>query len=236
MKTLILDDEKNARESIELILRKLCPEVTEIQQATTITEAHKIVQVFKPQIAIVDIQLELGTGFDFIEHYLPNPPFQIIFCTAHEKYSLQAFDYQPIHYLLKPLHTTKLISAIKKVQQNSQHTTNSPKEIIIHQTEGTYIPLKIDTIIYIESEANYSILYCSDGKNYKIRKTLTELEIAINSAYFKRVHKSYIVNRNYIVEYHKTDNFLRLRSPKSTLVSVSREKIAELMNWLSQTG
>ena len=101
------------------------------------------------------------------------------------------------------------------------------------QSMGRTIFLSPDIITFMEGEGNYTFIYTATGKKYLVSKTLKSLAVNLNNN-FIRVHKSYLVNTDYVVERVEDDRMLRMSCGKE--VSVSRRKIKEITGILDHTN
>ncbi|KQS33421.1 LytTR family DNA-binding domain-containing protein [Dyadobacter sp. Leaf189] len=115
----------------------------------------------------------------------------------------------------------------------SERTYNDSRNSISVQSMGRTIFLTPDVITFLEGEGNYTFIYTNTGKKYLVSKTLKSLAEQLN-ANFMRVHKSYLVNSDYIVERLEDDRMLKLSCGKE--VAVSRRKIKEVSGILNHNS
>ena len=101
MKVLIVDNEIHLRKGLKLLLENYCPEVTDIAEANGVKTGLNAISTFNPDILLLDVEMDDGTGFDLMKQ-IQEPEFQLIFVTAHNKYAIDAFQFSAIDYLLKP--------------------------------------------------------------------------------------------------------------------------------------
>jgi two-component system LytT family response regulator len=115
----------------------------------------------------------------------------------------------------------------------SERSLNDSRSSISVQSMGRTIFLTPDVITFLEGEGNYTFIYTNTGKKYLVSRTLKSLAEQLN-ANFMRVHKSYLVNSDYIVARLEDDRMLKLSCGKE--VAVSRRKIKEVTDLLDHTN
>ena len=113
----IIDDEKNVRIVLKRLLNILYSNCEIVAEAASIKDAKAILSQTKPDIVLLDIELEDGTGFTLLNQ-LPNLDFKLIFITAFNQHAIKAFKYNALDYLLKPINPTELQNAIDKAQKS----------------------------------------------------------------------------------------------------------------------
>jgi two-component system LytT family response regulator len=112
IKTIIIDDERLAREGLKGLLKEFS-EIEIIGEAANVDEALELIDRLKPQLLFLDIQMPAKTGFDLLAELDAVPT--VIFTTAHDEYALKAFEVNALDYLLKPIDPKRLSDAIQKV-------------------------------------------------------------------------------------------------------------------------
>ncbi|HFA49290.1 MAG TPA: response regulator, partial [Bacteroidetes bacterium] len=179
IRTALIDDERDARQALRLLLDKHCPDVEVIGEATGITEAAPLIRQQKPELLFLDISMQDGTGFDLLDQF-PDPAFRVIFTTAFDNFAIKAFRYNALDYLLKPIDPNELVMAIAKVKKK-QTANFSPKgqegllrrvhltkkinglldvarsrefKKIALSSRGGLVFLKLDEIVHLEADGN----------------------------------------------------------------------------------
>ncbi len=210
IKSIIIDDEKHARESLSCLLKLYCPNVEIIGEADNILVGKKMIKQTQPDLVFLDISIGENTGFELLEALIPIN-FNLIFTTAFTEYALQAFRVNAIDYLLKPIDPTQLKTAVEKViQNNNSHqlqiqlmnlaknlSPTSSQQIMISNTNAMTF-LEINDIVHIEGSANYSTFYLIKENPIIASKGLKHFESILPSDCFYRSHQSHLVNVKHI--------------------------------------
>jgi two-component system LytT family response regulator len=216
---IIIEDEQNAREFIEnLIQRYFSSKIVVLAACASIAEGVEAIKKFKPDLVFLDIQMPNERGFKLFE-YFDNINFEVIFTTAHKEFAIEAIQHSAQDYLLKPISQLDLADALKRLEKKQQRNNNKP-EIgrIIEQynadpfsfgkialaTEKGFILEKIGNILFAEAQGNYTKIFTYDDRTILVCKTLGIIEGMLPEKSFFRVHKSYIVNLNYVTKYDKS--------------------------------
>jgi two-component system, LytTR family, response regulator len=243
LKAILIDDEPECLRSLAHDLKEHCQGIEILSQCDSGKAGIKKIHEHSPDVIFLDIDMPYINGFDLLE-MVPNVDFEVIFTTAHDKYALQAFRISAVDYLLKPIDPIELKSAVEKVrmlrengntprqihfliQQLKDLESNNVRKIAVPTFDGLEF-VRLDDIIYCQSDGAYSNIYFGDGGKMYISKTLRYLEDALCTFHFFRVHNSFIVNLNHVRKYSKTDGgTLILTSGEQ--IKVSRSKKEELL-------
>jgi two-component system, LytTR family, response regulator len=230
---LIVDDELPAQESLRKLIERFCKNVTIIGTASSVDEAIEICFEKRPNLLFLDIQMPSGSGFDILEK-TQRIEKQVIFTTAYSNHAIDAIKANALDYLLKPIEISELVNAVEKaitqiekgksLQKNEEQGTG---KIAIPTLDGTYFYDK-NTILRAEADSNYTELYLSDGKKIVSSKTLKEIETSLSDSNFIRVHKSHLINLNFIKKYIKGDGGFVVLTDNS-MIPVSRSYKDELI-------
>lgn len=214
IRSIIVDDEPIARRIIKNFLKDE-DDFLIIGECDNGTDALKMIIDKKPDLVFLDIQMPEMDGFDVINALgTDNLPF-IIFVTAYDQYAIKAFEINALDYLLKPFDMERFKTALDRAKEliTSQHTLNIKIEKllldlkqeqkyikrILLKSRGRVYFLKTEDIQYIEAADYYAKLHT--GKDvHLIREGLSSLENKLDPAMFARIHRSYIVNIEYIKE------------------------------------
>lgn len=240
IRTIIVDDEINAREFLEKLLQRYFPEKFLIMElCESVDEAIIAIEKFNPELVFLDIQMPHKNGFELIKE-IKSIQFEVIFTTAHAEFAIDAIKCSALDYLLKPINYIDLLETVKKyeskINKASQNeklmllienldTGNSELKKIAFPTETGFEYMKTNSILYCEADSNYCNIVCLDGKKITISKTLKYIEELLPTNIFQRIHKSYLVNLNYISRFNKSNELLvELTNGKILPVSVRQKE------------
>ena len=241
---IIIDDEPDCVQSLEQDIKAHCKEVEIVAACVGAKEGIRAINKFKPDVIFLDIEMPIIDGFELLE-LVSNIDFEVIFTTAYDKFALKALKISAIDYLLKPIKLEELKKAVHKVLTKSE-TISSQKQInflfehlkeiksdsvskiILPTFEGLNF-VKLQDILYCNSDGAYSHVHLTNGSKITISKTLRYLEEILCDFHFYRVHNSHIVNLNYIVKYsRKEGGYLIMKD--EVKIRVSRSKKDELLS------
>ncbi|PIQ16207.1 MAG: DNA-binding response regulator [Flavobacteriales bacterium CG18_big_fil_WC_8_21_14_2_50_32_9] len=247
-KAIIVDDEKGGRDNLEALLKSF-PNISIIAKAGNIKEAQKALEIDKPDVLFLDIEMPGGNGFDLLEK-LGNIDFDVIFTTAYDHYAIKAIKYSALDYLLKPIDPTDLEAAIKRFTNklkdqpltntklktlfNNVSTESANQKIIIHDGEGLNF-IRIKDIIRFHSEGSYTDIYIvGNQKPIFISRPINEYEDLLSNEAFYRIHRSHFINLQHVKKYVKGDGGYVIMSDNSK-VEVARRKRNEFIQILSSS-
>lgn len=216
IKSVIVEDESAAREVLRNYLQKYCPQVDVVGEAQHIKEAVPLLHDVKPQLVFLDVEMPFGNAFDVLEA-CKDLRFETIFVTAFSEYSLKALNQSAAYYLLKPISIEELIIAVNKVQQqiatqelfnrnqiiveNFREPKPEKQQVILPTMEGFEV-VKMEDIIRLRGNGNFTDLHLSNGQKKMACRFLKHFD-EILPLPFLRVHKSHIVNLNFVKKYNK---------------------------------
>jgi len=181
----IIEDEVAIRKEITWLLER-APDVKIVGYSTNVKDAIKLIDLQKPDIILMDIQLIDGTAFDILNG-LKDIPENIIFITAYNQFAIKAIKFGALDYLLKPVDADELSDALERyrkkrdknrywnerlaIAQQSIIEENLPQNIVLHTISQTHIILVKD-IIYCKGDGPYTFFYLENGKNLLVSKPL----------------------------------------------------------------
>lgn len=219
LKILIVDDEPLARRIIRRQL-KTEPRVRTMIEAQNGDEALEIIERIAPDIIYLDIQMPGCSGFELLEKLRRSEPAKIpviIFVTAYDEFALKAFEFHALDYLLKPFDRDRFRRsfelAVKQISAEDQNVyqnklsqlienlkpPNEHLEWVSIKKDDAISLIKIDEIRWIEAQGNYVLLNFNDTKHL-LREKMDALEAKLDAAKFIRIHRSAIININFINE------------------------------------
>lgn len=227
IKTIIIDDEPLAREIVKNYLSSN-QQLEVVAECGDGFEALRQIQVFKPELLFLDIQMPKLDGFELLE-VLDYQPV-IIFTTAFDQFALKAFEMNAVDYLLKPFAKERFEAAVQKAAQRiaaEKSTENIPIESLkahIEQTRTTIdrvvtrlgskvTVIPVDRIWYVESADDYVMVYSELGNHLK-EKTMKYFEEHLPQGNFVRIHRSSIINMSQIAAiepYTKDTHIIKLK-------------------------
>ncbi|PLX07335.1 MAG: DNA-binding response regulator [Marinilabiliales bacterium] len=241
LKTLIIDDEINGRNILKKLLETFCEGVEVIGEAESVKTGIEAIKKLKPELVLLDIQMQDGTGFDLLEK-TDDKDFKVIFVTSFDNYAIKAFKFSAVDYILKPVDPDNLIEAINRVKNLDSGNNfedkidvlisnlNSLDKIALPSSDGVRF-IKIGDIVRCESDNNYTMFYLISKEKILVSKTLKEFEIMLSGVNFFRVHKSHLVNLQYVTKYMPGEGGYLILEDGSH-VDVSRRKKEGLMKVL----
>ena len=236
-KTIIIDDEENSRSNTKSMLASYCPELQVIAEAGSGMEGKKIIQDLKPEVVFCDINMPGMSGLEMIDG-LVHHDFCLIFLTAYSEHGINAVKAGAIDYLLKPLLLSELQGAVKKVVKHYEQkaTTASPAAgndknlVLINHSKGfTLIDYK--DIVWLEASDNYTNIFLNTNKKIVASKTLKEFEAILPNTVFFRIHRSSLINIDFIKEYSNAEGGTIIMAD-GTSVQVSKARSQEFAEFL----
>jgi len=214
MKAYIVEDEVLAINRMNQLISNNLHDIEVVGSSQTGKQAIKEINSIKPDLLFLDIQLLDMTGLDLLKHIVYQP--FVIFTTAYQEYAVDAFDHFAVDYLLKPISQERFDKAIKKLLTLKDKTTvgSSHNFELKHERKikkrtsfsikknDKIILVDIDNVAWIKAEDKYVEIGEKNGKSHLLNKTLKLLidELPEN---FIRIHRSYIINKDYVYEIHK---------------------------------
>ncbi|MFJ5758542.1 LytR/AlgR family response regulator transcription factor [Neobacillus sp. NPDC093182] len=238
LKAYIVDDEPLARDELKYLLTR-SKQVVALGESDSVEEAMADIFELKPDLVFLDIELDEDSGLDLakkLEKLKPAPA--IVFATAYDEFALKAFELNAVDYILKPFDEERIGKTLEKIKRmqkigdqdfpiySSMNNNQNGKIAVL--VDERIILLTYADIVYLESSEGKCIIETVDRK-YKVSETLIVLEKKLTNTKFLRVHRSFIVNIDYIVEiepwFNSTYNLIMKNGSK---VPVSRTYVKGL--------
>lgn len=245
---IIIDDEDNVRQTLEILINQVCPEIQLCGSANSADTGRRLLSQNLVQLIFLDISMPRENGFEFLAS-IPRENYAIIFTTAHEEYALKAIKANAIDYLLKPIDPKELQEAVKKavsylnlrlqtsnarkiyaeslenLLSNIKNTSQQIQKITIMEKFGFRI-VEVNSIRYLEADSNYTIIHLSGLEKIVSSKTIGEFEKVLDSSVFFRVHKSTIINMNYLKGFSSFQGYFAIMDDNTNL-PISRRRFLE---------
>ncbi len=196
IRAMIVDDEPLARTNIERLLQR-DPEVDIVGQFGSGREAIAAIRSSVPDLLFLDVQMPECDGFDVIEALGAFVPRAVVFVTAYDQYAVRAFEMEALDYLLKPVQEQRFCKVLARAKEQIHGGPALWRDRIVVKSAGNAIFLHAQEIEWIEAASYYVALHVS-GKTHLLRRTMNELERDLNPERFCRIHRSTIVNLEYV--------------------------------------
>lgn len=241
IKAYLLDDEPAISSVIGNLLGRYAPQIEVVGTHTHWTTAIEEVKNLRPDVVFLDIRMQGGTGFDFLNAFGKERGFQVVFVTGFEDYALQAIKAEALDYLLKPIDPEELVSACQRIEERMEEMQNRPKE---ERSSGYFMVSAMEKkvkvlhqeIAHAQASGNYTIFWLQNGEKYMLAKTLKEVELQLEeTGGFIRTNRDSVVNMKEVKSYSMHPPFeLVLRD--GTRLPISRRKKAEVIQRLESAG
>ena len=247
-RAIIIDDEKKVRDALGIMVMKNCPGIRLCGTAASAEEGRELLKKEEVDFIFLDISMPREDGFTFLRS-IPQDDYAVIFVTAYEEFALKALKASAIDYLLKPVNPVELREAVTKAINHHElrklkteartiyrqslenlhdHVTSDYKQldkITIPEQFGFRI-VRVQDLMYLEADSNYTILHLSGLNKIVASRSLGEFEGILENSSFFRIHKSTIINLNYLKAYSSYEgNFAELID--GTMLNISRRKMNE---------
>lgn len=214
MNCLLIDDEPSALELLEGNVSKV-PYLNQIGTARSGMEAFHLLSKLPVDLIFLDIEMQDMTGLAFLKS-LNNPPL-VILITAYKEYALEAFNFNVVDYLVKPVPFPRFLKAIQKAQLIF-NTTKSGYKIPADESAYVFVnanyslvKVMLNEIVFIEGMKDYVRIHLTTGKEVITRLGLKVVENSLSTQTFMRIHKSYIIALDKITSIQKTQLIIQNR-------------------------
>lgn len=233
MNTIIVDDEPGVRETLQFFLNEYYPDIHVLASCATLDEAKVALDSHLVEVIFLDINMPGGSGFDLLTSINIRETL-VVFVTAYAEYAVKAFEVEATAYLLKPMEIKSLAKVISKVRRTLderkmlQKNQNNRK---IHlKISGGNKLLNADEIVCLQSDGSYTTVFMTENRSEVISKNIKRLQEEFFREFpFLRVHQSYILNLNHVVEYDSA--FAHLSNGKR--INISRSKQQQFLSAIS---
>lgn len=247
IKAIIVDDELAAREGVALLARA-DPDLDVIALCSNGIQALETIHEQRPQLLFLDIQMPRINGFEVLSSIAPGQRPEVIFITAHDEYTLQAFEIHAVDYLLKPFSDERFYKALQfakerirqeqllqkqnqleRLLEDQQKRAETAREgsVLISKTPGSQLVVKSEGKVYILSHPDiiwveaydYYVKIHVKERFFLVRDSMKNMERNLPEDRFVRIHKSSIVNLDEIAAFVETTEEVQLKNGKSLKVS-----------------
>ncbi len=219
LKAYILDDEAQSRENLHIFIKKYCKNVEVVAEGGTIKAGLNFLNDEKNQIDVAFLDIDLGDGLVFqVLDKLDDIDFEIIFVTAFEEHAIKACNYSSIGYVLKPIDADELKEAVSRIKPAANNFMQERLDVMkqVYMNPNVFTKMSVPAldgihfidlkdIVRFEADNNYTYIHLKDGDKITAAKTIKLYEQQLAGANFYRVHKSHVINLNYMRKFVKGD-------------------------------
>jgi two-component system LytT family response regulator len=237
MRTIIVDDERLAREEFKSMLKKH-PQIEIVGEFKNTIEAEKGIKELQPDLMFIDIQMPGETGLEFLGRINFAP--RTIFVTAYDEYAIKAFELNAFDYLLKPLDPERLEELVNRLEEENKTPESvgnvdilkKGDKILVKDGEKVWF-INIDDIRYFESDGNYVKVYF-DKYHPLLLRSLNNLNDRIDPKLFFRANRKYLINLERIVKIDTWFNGgLHVELDCGTKIEISRRQAIKFKDMFS---
>lgn len=254
MNILIIEDERSSAERLRRLIEGFEPECKIVAAVESNAEAKAFFQAGHPEVDLILSDIQLGDGLSFAALRDAPASIPVIFTTAYDHYAVQAFKFNSIDYLLKPVDEDELRTALKRVEEYQKDLTPSTTDAIaqllesvksppIRYRERFLIPSRADEyIVVLAPEVSHITiqdgvvrLYTLSGEVYLAGLTLDQVEKELDPQRFMRVNRQYIVSASAVEKlstWFLGKMRVHLKGYPDTEIIVSKEKSSSVKRWL----
>ncbi len=237
MRTIIVDDERLAREELKSLLLNY-PAIEIIGEYKNALEAREAILSSKPDLLFMDIQMPGENGLELVRS-IKNPP-RTVFVTAYDEYATKAFEVNAYDYLMKPIDPDRLEEVYNRLIEENQTPISVQNNSILKEGESVLVRdgdkvwfIKLEEIRYFESEGNYVKVHFEKFRPLILR-SLNSLEDRLDPKLFFRVNRKFIVNLNQIVKIENWFNGgLQVELKCGTKLEISRRQTIKFKDLFS---
>ena len=245
LRVVIVDDEPLARAVVREYLRAH-PDVEVAAECGNGFDAVKAVAELSPDLMFLDVQMPKLSGFEVLE--LLGREVPVIFTTAYDQYALRAFEVHAVDYLLKPIAPERLEEAIARARArlgrgerpgldglaaSARPDPGHATRVLVRDGSRVHV-LPVPKIAYVQAQDDYACFVC-EGKEYLKDQTLGQVEASLDPARFARIHRSYLLNLDFLsrMELDERENRVAVLTDGKKL-PVSRAGYARLTELLGE--
>ena len=255
LRTVVVDDEQLAREELCFLLGQVSG-ISVVAQAGNGIEALRVIEEMEPDLVMLDVQMPGLTGFEVARRLLRGGnESQLVFVTAYDHHAIEAFEVNAVDYLLKPVESVRLATAVDRVRKRvlsdrpprrSQAEDmdrllqllaerESRREQLAVKVADRFLLVQSDELVHASVEDDVITVATNSLSGTSNYRTLDELQARLDPAVFWRVHRSHLVNINKIKEivpWFSRNYILKMKDGKGTEIPVSRSQTKRLREYL----
>jgi two-component system LytT family response regulator len=210
------------------------PSLRLVGEAADGASALERIERLRPEVVFMDIQMPEMTGLEVLRRldYLP----RIVFTTAYDQYAVTAFELNAVDYLLKPFTRARFAAAVARLLEGPVHgreslghalaqaaTAPARLDRILVRDRGRIFPLAASEIEYMKADSKYTVIVAR-GQSFLVRIGISELEAQLDPARFVRIHRSALVNLDFVESMRADDQSqLQIHMRDGTVLGANRD-------------
>lgn len=248
IRTIIVEDEQHNLEHLQRLLVQHAPQLAVVATAATVADGLAAIRLHRPELLLLDVQLQHETGFDLLSQ-LKGTELEVIFVTAFDQYGVRAIKFAALDYLLKPVTANDLQDAVGKAVERLQQKQKDRKLDHLlsflatnsQEQQKLALPLQdqvryetIVSIVRLEASNNYSYVLLENGEKLLVCRTLKEFAGMLEPYGFIRTHQSHLVNSRFVKSFLREDGGTLLLTDQSKIPlskahrAIVKEKLQQL--------
>jgi two-component system, LytTR family, response regulator len=242
IKCLIIEDDLAVRYILNSLLGELI-DVEVVGEYNSVEEAKSKLDDLEPDILIIDVELPGQSGVDYLSE-LQERGIQFVIVTGHKEYAIKAFKLNVVDYLLKPIERNDLIQAIRKCKDRLSKNAELEKYRLLADSieqdsrksnrigltqQDAVVFVEINEIVRCEAASNYTVVVTKSNKKLVVTRTLKQFEDILGSYGFVRVHRSHLVNLDFVAKLNRLEG-TQIEMIDGTLVDISPSHRVNFLN------
>ncbi|TWV95639.1 LytR/AlgR family response regulator transcription factor [Chitinophaga pinensis] len=250
MNILIIEDEIKAATSLATLIGKIKPEARIVAQLQSVKSSIAwLSEHEQPDLIFMDIQLSDGLSFNIFKSAKVSAP--VVFCTAFDEYTLEAFKANGVDYVLKPFSQQDIENAFKKVDELKNFFQQNPlpqlndllakvagpagKKNFLVFKQNKYLNIATDTIAFFYIKHEATMIKTFDQQEYSVNQSLDQIYSLLSPEQFFRLNRQYLVNFHAVKEvehYFARKLLVTLSIPTPEKLLVNKEKVQNFLTWM----
>ncbi|MBC8344277.1 MAG: response regulator transcription factor [Bacteroidetes bacterium] len=228
LRAIIIDDEEFCQKNLAQLLKVHCPEIEIVGFADSASTATEEIALKAPDLIFLDINIPGKSGLEILAD-IKERKFNVIVVTGEKEHGIRALKQNVLDYVLKPLEVDEVKEAVAKaVFKSLEDKSSSGKDKILLPVQSGFKVLRIDEILFLEGQDNYTEVNYSSGQ-ILVSKTLNDYVNLLNYSNFYRIHKKYLINLRHIREFsYKDGGYVTMTNDKQ--LSISRNRLKDFVN------
>ena len=243
IKTVVIEDQKQAKDYLLKLLMQNFNEVDVVAVADSVEESIELIDRTKPELVLLDIQLKDGLSFEILDR-VNFKSFEVVFTTGFDDYYQKAFEYCAFNYLLKPIDVVQLEKVLNKYKRKHSSSNFTQKTLKLSQflnpenpkiminIGDSHLYVAIKDIITCKADGSYTKIMIK-GKSYLTSRPLKYYEDLLSHKYFFKAHRSVLVNISRIVSIYKKETLILDNGEKIQVSARNKYQLIDLIKNLS---